>query len=417
MYTFDIIHAVTRHSPKPRGYYHYTVLPTIVEHKKDSQTLSLSLCLCILTHFPVLSDKPARSLVSICLFTHRLRRFTATRMVKNTAVRNGFPPRKHHTSFSGFFSRILPSNRPEQGGTARAHDITGETDSAYIDLGMDPNDLTEWNLARERTLGSQPSEPSAGYQQHRRGHSWNIPQVFTRLHDNTNQSPQVPQRTPSLDLARAPRLKPAPQERHEEPRPMTRTEISRMLKAKEESRRSRRSLKESGDWLGVQGADPYSGEFAVLTPTSTVSSETTPPFAKERLAELSRRQEDAKLAYDQAKLEAEEEREKVILRKGQSKIEKMERVKEKLRQKQRDLPTWSQHKRRWSSAAEPDLSPIPQSIKSDKAEDGEYYSAQSFVPTTANSSSKVRMKSQPRTSTISHSYRNPMEDPLQTNPK
>ncbi|KAI1116776.1 hypothetical protein F5Y14DRAFT_458307 [Nemania sp. NC0429] len=290
-------------------------------------------------------------------------------MVKNTAIRNGLPPRKHHPSFSGFFSRILPSNRPEQGGTARAHDITGETDSAYIDLGMNPNDLTEWNLARECTLGTQPSEASTGYQHHR-GQSLNIQRPPTPLHRNRSQSPEVPQRTSSLDLARLPHLKPPPQERYEKSRPITTAEIRRMLKAKEESRRNRRDLKESGDWLGVQGADPYSGEFAVLTPTSTMSSEVTPPSTQERLAVLSQRQEDAKLAYDQARLDAEEERERMLLRKGQSKIKKMERAKEKLRQKQRHLPTWSQHKRRWSSAAEPELSPIPQSVKSDKAEDG-----------------------------------------------
>ncbi|KAI1132501.1 hypothetical protein F5Y10DRAFT_231273 [Nemania abortiva] len=151
---------------------------------------------------------------------------------------------------------------------------------------------------------------------------------------------------------------------------MRREDICAMLQAKEEARQQRRDLKESGDWLGVQGADPYSSEFAVLTPTSTLSSETTPTSTKNRLAELSQMQKDAKLAYEEAKLEEMTEREMIHLKKGQSKLKKMEHAKEGIRKKQQGFPIWSQHRRRWSSAAAagPGLSPIPQSIKSYEVE-------------------------------------------------
>jgi myosin heavy subunit len=145
-----------------------------------------------------------------------------------------------------------------------------------------------------------------------------------------------------------------------------------MLKVKEDIRRHRRSLKESGDWLGVQGADPYSGEFAVLTHTSTLSTDNTSPSARKRLEILSRKKTTAKLAYEEAKLEVETEKEMVSVEKGRLKLEKMNWAKEELRQQQQEFATWSQHKRQWSSAAEPNLGPIAQSAKSYKQANSEY---------------------------------------------
>ncbi|KAI0429374.1 hypothetical protein F5Y09DRAFT_259841 [Xylaria sp. FL1042] len=292
-------------------------------------------------------------------------------MAKDTAAHDDLPSHKRQTSLSGFFSKLLPSHRAEQGGTARSRDITNDSDSAYTDLGMNPNDLTEWNLAQERPLRPPPSE-GRPRSQHHRGNSWSIQRGRPRLRVDVGRSSQIPRRTPSADLGRVSKPLEPPagvpsQTHHGQSQPITRDEIRDVLKTKEDTRKHRRSLKESGDWLGVQGADPYSGEFAVLTPTSTMSSETTPISTKVRLAELSWRQRAAKLAYEQARLEEVTERERILLQKGQSKLEKMEHAKEELRHSQRDYPTWSQHKRRWSSAAEPDLSPIPQSTKSGNA--------------------------------------------------
>ncbi|KAI0189803.1 hypothetical protein EV127DRAFT_102736 [Xylaria flabelliformis] len=253
--------------------------------------------------------------------------------------------------------------------------MTGETDSAYEDLGMNPNELTEWNLAQERPIGLKPPRTSAR-SRYQRGHGGSLQRRRARSREDTGEYSQVPQQTHSVDLARSPKPPESPgpklprHAQHEKRQPITREEIQNTLRAKEDNRKNRRSLKESGDWLGVQGADPYSGEFAVLTPTSTLSSEITSPHTKKRLADLSRKQLFAKLAYDQAKCEEETEREKALLRKAQAKLEKIEGAKEELRQ-QREFPTWVQHKRRWSSAAEPDLSPIPQSMRSYGIETGE----------------------------------------------
>ncbi|KAI0815435.1 hypothetical protein GGR55DRAFT_346306 [Xylaria sp. FL0064] len=293
-------------------------------------------------------------------------------MVKDITARNELSPHKRQTSLSGFFSKLLPSHRAEQGGTARGRDATNDSDSAYVDLGMNPNDLTEWNLAQERSVRPQPPQ-GRSKSQHHRGGIESVQRGRPRLRVDVGLSSQAPRRTSSLDIAQSSNpLEPlvpkvSCQAKYDRSRPITREEIRDMLKAKEYLRSQRRSLKESGDWLGVQGADPYSGEFAVLTPTSTLSSEATPTSSKNWLAELSQRQRAAKLAYEQARLEEVTERERILLQKGQSKLEKIEHAKQELRHSQRNFPVWSQHKRRWSSAAEPVLSPIPQSMKSGNA--------------------------------------------------
>ncbi|CAK7269782.1 hypothetical protein SEPCBS57363_003774 [Sporothrix epigloea] len=92
----------------------------------------------------------------------------------------------------------------------------------------------------------------------------------------------------------------------------------------------RKSLKESGDFLGVQGVNPETGQLDVLTPTtgskSTLSSGTSA----------------------------------VASGSVQSSMERYERNKDKLR-RQQSLIRWRRETGQWSSAAAPGLSPIEQS--------------------------------------------------------
>jgi len=270
------------------------------------------------------------------------------------------PPKPSPTSFSGFFGRLLPRNRPEQGGTTRVQGDTGDDDSADTDLGINPNELTQWNFARERTLKMKAVEASLEAP-HRRDRSWSFRQS-TGFDGDMQDVQQLPPLLAGIDITRARRSGPATPPKAPEG-PSTREEIAKTLRAKEESRKNRRDLIESGDWLGVQGADPHSGEFAVLTPTTTISSDTTPPSTKKRLAKLSRKKKEARIAYERVKMEEELERERIVMGKERSKLQKMQRAKDEAQQKQ-DLPTWSKHRCRWSSAAEPDLSPIAQSVNS-----------------------------------------------------
>lgn len=308
-------------------------------------------------------------------------------MVKDTSTGNSPPREKRQTSLSNFISKLLPSHRAEQGGTARDPRATNDNESAYRDLGINPNDLTEWNLPQDAPF--RPPRPEETVRSrlpidHNRAtnrgrpltrdavdHPSRIPKYASKSH--FPWSPKSLGEHLALKDSSAARTLPSKLP------PIATSEIHDALKAKEAIRRNRRSLKESGDWLGVQGADPYSGEFAVLTPTSTLSSDTTPLSAKYRLAELSERQRGAIAAYEEARLEEQVETERILLQKERAKLEKMEHAKEERRQLQQDkLPTWSQHRRRWSSVAEPGLSPIPQSLRSNKVGGSEFISGYRF---------------------------------------
>ncbi|KAJ3574841.1 hypothetical protein NPX13_g4229 [Xylaria arbuscula] len=296
-------------------------------------------------------------------------------MAKDTSTSNGLPREKRQTSLSSFISKLLPSHRREQGGTARDRHADNDSESAYRDLGINPNDLTEWNLPQDPPLRYRlPGQGARGPHPIDRDRPTDRGRSLQR--DTTHQSSRTPRKISKSafpwspeSLGEHPALKGSSGARtlpHKIP-PITTNEIHDALKIKEAIRRNRRSLKESGDWLGVQGADPCSGEFAVLTPTSTLSSDATTPSARLRLAQLSERQKGAVAAYEKARLEEQEETERIMLQKGRLKLEKMEQAKEERRQSQQEkFPTWSKHRRRWSSVAEPGLSPIPQSIKSNK---------------------------------------------------
>lgn len=204
-------------------------------------------------------------------------------------------PRKRAASVAGFLRKILPSNRPEQGGTLRESQ-NNSGDSGYIDLGLNPEELTQWNIAQDLT-------------------------------------PPVHRRAVSLSP----------------------TKPRALLHSKEQARQQRRELKASGDYLPVTGFNPWTGGWDVVTPTDTISSDMTSLSTKENIARLRQRVLNAKLAFDSEKKRRESN-------KAQAKLEKIEKLKEDLRQ---DQPMkWRQHRGQWSSAAEPKLSPIAQSLNS-----------------------------------------------------
>ncbi len=72
--------------------------------------------------------------------------------------------------------------------------------------------------------------------------------------------------------------------------------VKQLFDSKRESRRRRQSLKESGDFLGVQGVNPETGEMDVLTPT-TSSGSTRRPGLSPTLGGLAQRVRDTEEAY------------------------------------------------------------------------------------------------------------------------
>ncbi|KAJ4389786.1 hypothetical protein N0V93_007258 [Gnomoniopsis smithogilvyi] len=199
-------------------------------------------------------------------------------------------------SFASALKRLLPTNRPERGGTRRSPGAacSGLFDSSPVPVsqsmpcaisksgsGLSPDRLIRWNTAVE--LASQPN-----------GH--------TSITSSSTRSQQL-------------------------------------YLEHRERRRRRQSLKESGDYLGVQGINPSTGEMDVITPsTSTASS----PFVS-----LVHTVQDKRLAYENARKALRAE-----------KLRKWEMDKEALKAERRRKVRWTRRGEQWSSAVEPDLSPI-----------------------------------------------------------
>lgn len=204
--------------------------------------------------------------------------------------------RVRSSSFASVLKRLLPSNRPERGGTLRSH-------GAYC---------SEFFQSSEVPMSkSMPSTTSS---------SGTGPFSDKLIRWNT-----------ATDLV------PHPTGYNSITSPSTRSQ--QLYLQHRERRRRRRALKESGDYLGVQGINPTTGEMDVVTPsTSTASS----PFVS-----LARAVQDKRQAYENARKALRSE-----------KLRKWELNKEALKAERRRKVRWTRRGEQWSSAVEPDLSPI-----------------------------------------------------------
>ncbi|KAI3402156.1 hypothetical protein diail_85 [Diaporthe ilicicola] len=198
-------------------------------------------------------------------------------------------------SFASSLRKLLPSNRPEKGHTIRTrrNNIPESTQDDVLPI-REPgppvsdsrdesaNGIVRWNTTIEPALREQPG---------------------------SNTSPS--------------------------------TRSQQLYLAHRERRRLRRSLRESGDYLGVQGINPATGELDVLTPTSSSASE---------FASLAQTVSDRRNAYETARRQLQAE-----------KMRKWEREKEAIKAEHRNNVKWMKKRSGWSSAIEPALSPIAQS--------------------------------------------------------
>lgn len=194
-------------------------------------------------------------------------------------------------SFASSLRKLLPSNRPEKGHTIRAR----------------RDDLSESFQDDAHTEGKQ-GRPVAGSRDESTDR-------IVRWNTAIEPSPSS-NSTPS-------------------------TQTQRLYLAHREKRRRRRSLRESGDYLGVQGINPATGELDVLTPTSSSASE---------FASLARTVADKRSAYETARRQLQAE-----------KMKKWEKDKEAIKAEHRNNVKWMKRRSGWSSAIEPALSPIAQS--------------------------------------------------------
>ena len=294
---------------------------------------------------------------------------------------------------------MLPSNRPERGGTVREPHDRDDPPSQHLEDAMtrrsgtdnvllrrsdtaDSDRLTRWNtpkdlseegqrkttLPRRAFSGGLETISSGGKD---RKWSW-VPRV------------EVPEQLAVTGPRRGERKVSWRDLRlDEEPEPdvdlnsqaslladRRLSDARRMIEAKKEVRRQRRSLKESGDYLGVQGINPETGKLDILTPSGSDNS-TDSQDAELKIKALKLALKNARDTQKTITMASEREAKRLVLKKEKEKLDKGERKKQELTRQSESLK-WRRHSKQWSSAQQPELSPIAQSLRSGTPVSSEY---------------------------------------------
>ena len=134
----------------------------------------------------------------------------------------------------------------------------------------------------------------------------------------------------------------------------------RLIEAKRKTRRQRRLLRESGDYLGVQGINPETGQLDIVTPTDSDKSESCEGI-DEKLNSLRNKLAHASSTHGPS--QTEQELKQLFHKLEAEKLLRRQRDKAALRSASRAVK-WRRHTKQWSSAQEPALSPIAQSHRS-----------------------------------------------------
>lgn len=325
---------------------------------------------------------------------------------------NQGPPRQHgrSSSFSGFVSRILPSRREERGHTLRAQfQDDGSQDVTHLYFGSPETlDLDQPNrldravsdgviMTRAQTSCTPKPTPNP-----LDGKS----ELQTSLHDGiytsvrTSEGPSSARDTCTNESRGDKRLRPLGRllglrkeldhgggtqihNHHTAERQLQKeiqmpvsepgrdlpldvdVELSKAQQIFEDKRirrEKRRSLRDSGDFLGIQGANPRTGYWDASTATSSSDPSQLSEETKKRLDKEAKDFEEDKRKWSEARMRHRLELQRVQTLLNQKKREKAEKKKLEMKAKQSRYGKWRRGENCWSSVAEPDLSPIVQSL-------------------------------------------------------
>ncbi|OAQ59714.2 hypothetical protein VFPPC_03921 [Pochonia chlamydosporia 170] len=278
------------------------------------------------------------------------------------------------SSISSWVKNILPSHRPERRGTFRRRGYWEQQElgqsaqheahrsipdkRTHRSATVGSNHIMEWNMAKDLSESDDLRHHAQGglAMDDERKWSWASGDDTSRrrremINKKPNQQPLLenPGRT---NVASAGVESSGSQL-------LSATDLQ-FIEAKRESRQRRRNLKESGDYLGVQGFNPETGELDVITPLgsdrSSLSQET-----RQKLLVLQNALKDARHSYKSTKEKGEQEARMILLKNEKEKLRRLEKGKDAVKDMCKTVK-WKRHTRQWSSAQEPDLSPIAQSI-------------------------------------------------------
>ncbi|KAF3072472.1 hypothetical protein CFAM422_005467 [Trichoderma lentiforme] len=293
--------------------------------------------------------------------------------------------RRRSVSLGGWVKNMFPSQRPERGGTSREQgyweqmDKQGKTsrprrrmtDSQYSvgDVSVDSSHITRWNVPRDVSrdqpsdlpeqplsvvpvTSKTPSPPKDVLPD--RSWSWSshngseeqisVTKVGGVLQSNYDQSNDARRSSLGIQTGTAEEMK----------QPLQQDLLQRARsKAR---RRERQSLRESGDYLGVQGVNPHTGELDIVSPS--VSSAEGSADHHETPRRILRTWRDVLKSH---KSRDSPSRGDTGVEDEDLSIAKSLRGKKKVRELNKAV-RWM--RRGQSSLQEPDLSPIAQSLKS-----------------------------------------------------
>lgn len=256
--------------------------------------------------------------------------------------------------------QILPRTKPGDQPYSSRLPPRRFTDDQHIRRGVAPSDqLTQWNVAQDlsdhqpeasdvprRAVSSR--ERAALLPPDARKWSW-LPRDIEPEKISIGGSSDPLLHSPGLQVADAADVDVA------DAADRRLSMAQRAIETKKKSRRERKSLKESGDYLGVQGFNPETGEADILSPTNSEGS-TIHRDLEDQLVRLRRRLRDAR--NKKSAEEVAQDAEEVLAQLEEGDIERLHQDK---RTRIEKSVKWRKHTRQWSSTREPVLSPIVQS--------------------------------------------------------
>ncbi|KFH47109.1 hypothetical protein ACRE_019690 [Hapsidospora chrysogenum ATCC 11550] len=280
-------------------------------------------------------------------------------------------------SFGEWWRRLFdPSLKPERGGTLREERFWDEPSgtstqrtpksrrgySSGRSQMEDPDRIIHWSTAMDISEDHEPAtdgKPLPPLPSERK-RSWSPPDEPS-MRPSKKHSGQgdakvscpdvkfvgVPENSPtqtSLDTTR--RL----------------VETCRAMEAKRELRRQRRNLKESGDYLGVQGFNPHKGQLDSITPSSSDSTSASEE-TEQKLNALNEQLRDVTNSSNRVRIRSERKAKRRPSKTEQEKLSAGRMEKNATSHQKQDV-TWRRNTIQWSSAQEPCLSPIAQSQRS-----------------------------------------------------
>jgi hypothetical protein len=303
---------------------------------------------------------------------------------------NGSNNRKRSSSFTGFIKNILPSHRPERGSTLRERGYWEKIDAQMPEIGekarrrgvdyatgddIKPDQLTQLNPARELT--TMPPEDNSPAFCSRRGQAPPVTNELGTVDSTGRRWSWSPRKEAEALTVKS--SKPATQKEEQQifkrsakpnlsnlfllsqqkKTPIDRVDATSRVESvrRRLARRNRRSLKESGDYLGVTGCNPESGELDIISPTSSSQSSFS-LHTKQKIGTLADVAKQTVTTYDEAMNHTQEKMKNIPLKRAKSRQILRDRQSIRLTQKR---IRWEKGTRDWSSAQEPNLSPIAQS--------------------------------------------------------